>query len=533
MPRWRSGAASSRISCPPVAERPPAAVVLDGLDEAADWEAGADLLPATPPPGLRVVVSARTTSAMPTDVDWLRSLGWERPGLATSQPLEALRREDVTDIVNACAGDARPGDKLRNLASQLHRLSEGDPLLISLYLQDLLLGDGSAPPDETELAKTPSGLKGFFDRWWADQRNLWRSHFGRREANQVETQVGALMAIFSHALGPLSRDDLTELNPTLPRYGIEPALAPVTRFLVGDGLSQGYVLSHSRLGEYWASQHVSPAGSRQVQQRFVEYGLEVARSLRARQLKPEEASRYMVQYLGAHLDRSRADVASRLLLVHESWRRAWQFLDGTDTGFLADVRSCRRSLAAANAAAQAAGETIPDLAGEILCILHENSVIDQTRHISPELLSALVSRGMWSVVQALVYARQIPDPASSANALLAVAAEIPPRSRREVLAEAIEVAFRDSDPYHQRDLLENVIGRAAALGATSEAWSALERLRDIDVIASVLAQLGQYADEEHRQKARELFDTLDRPGGPFESADTPSPTNGDPSCWRR
>jgi hypothetical protein len=500
-------------------------VVLDGLDEAADWEAGADLLPAVPVPGLRVVVSARTTSAMPAAADWLRGLGWERPGLATSQPLEALRREDVLGIVNACAHDAVPSGELRNLANQLHRLSEGDPLLISLYLRDLFSGDGSVMADAAELAKTPSGLEGFFDRWWDDQRHWWESHFGRRETLQIETQVHALMALFSHGLGPLSRDDLTELNPTLPRHAIEPALAPLTRFLVGDGLRQGYVLSHSRLGEYWKKRHVTEAESRQLEQRFVEYGLNVARSLRERRLGPEDASPYVVQYLGAHLGQSRADVASRLLLIHESWRRAWHFVEGTDTGFLADVRSCRRSLRTANARAQATGEIIPYLAEEILCVLCENSVIDQTRHISPELLSALVSRGMWSGMQALVYARQIPDPASSANALLAVAAEIPPQSRRAVLAEAMEVAFvafRESSVFPRGDLLESVIGRAAALGGTSEAWSAIERLPGIDITAYVLAQLAQYPDEEHQAEACALFDRLDRPGGLFESADESS-----------
>jgi hypothetical protein len=490
-------------------------VVLDGLDEAADWVAGADLLPAAPWPGLRVVVSARTTSAMPTDAAWLRTLGWERPGLAASRPLGALQREDVLDIVTARVGDDGPASELQELAAELHRLSEGDPLLISLYLRNLFPGGSSGMPDLTKLAKTPGGLSGYFEGWWADQRNWWQSHFGPQGALQVETQVSALMALFSHALGPLSRDDLTELNPTL-EYAIEPALAPVSRFLVGDGLTQGYVFSHSRLGEYWATEHIGKSESRRLEQRFVRYGLDVASSLRARRLSPEDASRYVVQYLGAHLQRSEADAESWLQLVHESWRRAWQFLEGTDTGFLADIRSCRRSLAAANGQARSAGETIPYLAEEIRCVLCENSVIDQTRGISPELLSALVSRRMWSAVQALVYARQIPDPASSAKALLTVAAELPPPSRREVLAEAIEAAFRAANPFTERDLLESVIGRAATLGATSEAWSALDRLASPDAAALVLARLAPYADEQRRAEACELWDSLDQPGGPFE-----------------
>ncbi|MEU0673750.1 hypothetical protein ABZ330_12800 [Streptomyces sp. NPDC006172] len=51
-----------------------------------------------------------------------------------------------------------------------------------------------------------------------------------------------------------------------------------------------------------------------------------------------------MQYLSAHLDRIDAGPADRLPLVHERWRQAWQYVEGTDSGFLADVRACRRTL---------------------------------------------------------------------------------------------------------------------------------------------------------------------------------------------
>src|SRR5277367_2527613 len=57
-------------------------VVLDGLDEAANWEAGADLFPQNPPPGVRAVVSVRDSAGEAGASPWLRRLGWEKPGKA-------------------------------------------------------------------------------------------------------------------------------------------------------------------------------------------------------------------------------------------------------------------------------------------------------------------------------------------------------------------------------------------------------------------------------------------------------------------
>ncbi|MFF3846186.1 hypothetical protein [Streptomyces sp. NPDC002328] len=459
-------------------------VVLDGLDEAADWEAGADLLPAAPPPGLRVVVSARTTAAVPTGADWLRTLGLDGPGRAVSLPLSGLTEDDVLHLVGADA----PA-----LARELHRLSGGDPLLLSLHLRD------GRPDDLTALAATPPGLAGYFDRWWAEQRQLWRAQYGAFDALEVERRVGALLALFSRAAGPLDRDDLTALDPELPPHAITAALAPLTRFLLGDGRS--YALAHSRLGEYWAERHVGAAESRRLDRRFAAYGLEVARDLREGSLTPAEASPYVVQYLSTHLDRVAAGPEDRLPLVHERWRQAWQYVEGTDSGFLADVRACRRALGEANGRAVAEGRNVPFLAAEVRCVLTENSVVDQSRNLSPALLSALVERGMWSAVQALVHARRIPDPDPRARALLAVAERLPEgRQRREVCGEAIAAA--GGEIAGGRDALQGeVLPHAARLGAAREAWE-VARNRCGPVLPTILTGLAPYADDGLRADVR-------------------------------
>ena len=112
-------------------------VVLDGLDEAADWHAGADFMPAELPSGVRVVVSARFLAGDTASTSWLRRLNWERNGLATAPSLSPLNQDGVRDVLfkMGCPLD----DLSRNvdIVAELYRLSEGDPLLVGLYVGDL------------------------------------------------------------------------------------------------------------------------------------------------------------------------------------------------------------------------------------------------------------------------------------------------------------------------------------------------------------------------------------------------------------
>lgn len=67
-------------------------VVLDGLDEAADWHPGPDLFPRCPPEGVRAVVSARETATRPSPQAWRRDLGWEDASAARALTLNPLTR---------------------------------------------------------------------------------------------------------------------------------------------------------------------------------------------------------------------------------------------------------------------------------------------------------------------------------------------------------------------------------------------------------------------------------------------------------
>ena len=79
----------------------PVLVVLDGLDEASDWQPGVDLFPVSPPPGLRVLASARYIAGDVDEQGWLRRLGWDSPSRARSIPVPPLSRRGVSEVLAA------------------------------------------------------------------------------------------------------------------------------------------------------------------------------------------------------------------------------------------------------------------------------------------------------------------------------------------------------------------------------------------------------------------------------------------------
>jgi hypothetical protein len=121
-------------------------VVLDGLDEATDWQAGPDLFPFQPPPGLRIVVSARYLAGESGPEGWLRRLEWDRHRLARPLDLDPLTREGVAEVLQNMGFPLDELGRRVDIVAELHRLSEGDPLLVRLYVDDLWAKGEEPPP---------------------------------------------------------------------------------------------------------------------------------------------------------------------------------------------------------------------------------------------------------------------------------------------------------------------------------------------------------------------------------------------------
>ncbi|HEX3641545.1 MAG TPA: ATP-binding protein, partial [Ktedonobacteraceae bacterium] len=193
----------------PLADGRPLVLVLDGVDEAADWVADIDLFPLKPPPGLRIVLSARYLANDQDANAWLKRLGWLRQGLARTLELYPL---DRTGIASVLVQMGFPLDLLStrvNIVSELYRLSGGDPLLVRLYVDDLWeRGEAAMRFQPEDLRAIRPGLAGYFERWWKDQRLLWS-----KEAPQCEAAAQIVLNLLAGALGPLSKQDILNLLP--------------------------------------------------------------------------------------------------------------------------------------------------------------------------------------------------------------------------------------------------------------------------------------------------------------------------------
>ena len=422
-------------------------VVLDGLDEAADWEAGADLFPADPPDGLKILVTARYRAGDLDSRSWLERLGWSR-SLATAFDLPPLTCDGVTDVL------ARMGSPLDRVSSkidiirELFRLSGGDPLLVRLYADDLWSRKDQATslrPDD--LHDIPPGLEGYFQRWWREQRVLWG-----KETPLREKTVQAVLNLLACALGPLTTEDLIQVAPEecgLDTWTLEDALQPLSRFVIGDGRTHGFVFSHPRLTSHFYEQ-LSGVERRTWAARFLHWGRRTLAALNLGQINPQEASPYLIQYFGAHLERSGAGCDQLFSLVSNGWRLAWLSSEGAYGGFLNDVRRAWRALDTADSERSQRGQ-LPEHLGHIVhCALCLASVRSLAANIRPRLVKALVESSLWTGAQALAFLRQTPSTEHRAAGLALIA----PRLPEALLEEAVELSEGQVPPKLVQRLLE-------------------------------------------------------------------------------
>ncbi|MEV6104311.1 serine protease [Streptomyces sp. NPDC051940] len=400
----------------------PLLVVMDGLDEATDWHPGPDLFPAAPGEGVRVLASARYLAGDTDDAGWLDRLNWD--SLAVSLPLPPMDREGVGQVLHAM------GDPLAGLAanvdvvSELYRLSEGDPLLVRLYVEALLpYGERAAAISPDELPSVSKGLAGYFERWWEDQERQWRAQHRNTAAERQDLED--LLNALACALGPLSRDDLLGVLPRPPSslrlYGLA---REVGRFVIGDGRDTGFVYSHPRLGMFFRD--LMGRGERDAwDERFVAYGRSALERARRGSI---EVAPYAVRFHGAHLERAGAADEDLYALVDGGWLRAGQTLEGTDSPFLND---CDRAWRRAETRCDERSFEV-----RFACALARASVAARSDGIPAPLLAAATRRGLLTPAQALALCRRMTDERRRAAAVERLAQAVGP----EWLDECVAVA---------------------------------------------------------------------------------------------
>ena len=372
-------------------------VALDGLDETEGWTISPSLLPRVPGTGIHIILSARLTAERPTARAYLSALGWERDDAATLS-VGPLDEAGVEGVLRSSDGSVRELAESREAVRRLHRRSEGDPLVLSLFVRDLVGADASSLAAEVEaLPERPAGLDDVFAQWWDDQRRVWDT-----TANGAKQVVWPVLDALACARGPLRRGDLlavaSEAVP-LDDLRLGDALRALDRFLVRN--EGGYSLSHPRLADHRRARLREDGLWRDREEAFARWGRRVLLSVREGALAPADAPPYIVRHLGEHLVELGAPLDALVELVDPAWRAAWDATVDTWNGYLVDVR---RAADAARRAAETAIRTGTKSRGAVDCVrcaVVASSATDVELVMSGALALALVRHGVWSDRRAL------------------------------------------------------------------------------------------------------------------------------------
>lgn len=485
----------------------PLLVIVDGLDEATDWEVGAHLFPATPPPGVRVLVSARYVAGDVDESGWRNRLNWLSPALATSIALPPLDMAGVGDVLRAMGNPlARLGSRV-DIVGELHRLSDGDPLLVRLYVEELRRhAHEPAGLTPEELPSIERGMAGYFDRWRRELERVWRSagHGGPGNLRNLQD----LLNVLASALGPLTSDDLAEVNPDTPTgLQFDALLKDVARFVIGDGVRQGFVFSHPRFGTFFHE-----AMGRREQQRwsraFTDYGARVLAGLRDGTCGPTTVSSYVLTFYGAHLESAGGVSAEIYALLDAAWLAAWHGVDGTDAGFLND---CDRAWRRAEQDLASATERDRVEAVRVLFVsaLARGSVAARSSKVPSRLLVDAVRQGTLTAAQALAMCRRIRDEKRRADAVVALAPVLPAEWIDECLA--IASTMREQDPRARTTVAAvHRLSGASLARAQSVAETLAEPGLRAWVTAAVSARLAEPERTRMATAALSIVDNVER-----------------------
>jgi nucleoside phosphorylase len=408
-----------RNGCP---EGRPLLVVIDGADEAEGWSLGRDLaIPPVRAPGLKVLVTARP---LPDDVEdsWRTRLNWNQHDVQWIE-LPALGRAAVRQLVLGEGTPIADSAETERFASEVYRLSAGDPILVQLYIQLCIdRAQSGRALAVHELQTIEPGLAGYFRREWESLTRQWND-----DDPLQEPLAHALLFILSCARGPLSKEDLVALTKDEGGTGVlvNQALASLKRLVIGNA-SSGYVFGHPRFGQFFREEFFGAEEIHDWETRITDYGRGIIARLNAGELAPAAVPTYVLQHHANHLIGTRADSSEVFAVITRPWLLAWEAYAGTHDGFLQDLH---RAWTIAEERGTAAIAQVPPrliefndtLKMQIRAALLASSIRGLAGSIPFDVLRQLVEVGRWTPLQGIAYAGAMPSDPQRKAALCALA----------------------------------------------------------------------------------------------------------------
>ena len=496
-------------------------LVIDGLDEALRGEFSPELIPKRLPWNVRVLTSARWRLGDDDSKGWLQHLEWDASGMCHS--LE-LRKLDASAIADVLAKMGAPVDHLaaeRQVVERLEELTEGEPLLLRYYAEDLwgLAKEREAPArariGRADLDALKPGFGAYFERWLDLQQQAWKA-----EGQSVDPDVvDALLSILAFAHGPLESTDLAALLARSPILAtttplVGRLLTPLRRFVIGSGQpGSGHVLAHPKIGAYLKEQRYREV-CEPMRKAFVAWGREVVFEVNGHPVGKHRVSAYVLQYHRQHLTEIDAPLEDFMALVQDGWRRAWERYEGSAQGFSADVH-------AAWVRARSGGP-LAELGAQLRCVVVLSSVRSRGVNMPGPLLVAAVKSGVLTARQAIHFLEFIPSKGEVSACLKELALGHRPNSEhrlhlmREALAAASAIGDLDNRvsalsglaPHLPAEFLGEALAAASAIGEDRHRASALSGLaphlpaeQRSEALKQALAAASAIGDEYQRASA--------------------------------
>ena len=418
-------------------------VVIDGLDEATGWSFDAKVVPPGLPTKLRIVLSAREQLGDHGPEGWLERLDWDaaRPPVITSQ-LPKLDAARIGDVLTFIGGPLTAMATDIDVTTELERLTKGEPILVRYYAEDLRgKGEEVRRLKPSELKGLDPGFDPYFRKWLLHQEKVDAviSGFNR-------TLMDWILAVLSVAEWPLLHQELEAIVDRLPgdsEISSTETLESLRRFVLGDGVENGYILQHPKLAEFLCRDYLKgPKKPDEAINAILKWGAETVRYLNEGVLPPQQASRYLLDHYPQILIANKQPADAFIDLVSDGWRRAWAVREEGNLGFRADVLKAFKAFKAHHL----------QFAQQFRCVLCLSSIASLGSNYPSELLRLSLEKKMLDPGRVLNLVRQKQDPADRQEALLEVMVLLPHRYE----SEALEIAREFADAQQRAETLVHV-----------------------------------------------------------------------------
>ena len=398
-------------------------IILDGLDEAQDQDSFRGLFPFSPGSRIKVLLSARSFPGEQNGFTWLELLGMSSPTsharasrvIVTS--LQHLPAGEIrTSVQNALADHIKP-EELDNVASELTRLTDGEPFVLRMYLEQLLEEENIDPGRVlAQLEVVEPGLMAYFKQWWSQQETLWkRSDFSTEQGLVV-------LRVLAMAVGPMTIEEIQAVaGEQISANHIRMAISRMHRFIIGTGTGKRFTLVHDKFFEFVRQELMDERERQACLDKIVDWGLsEVEKAGRSPAEEDHKIPEYLVLHLGVHLQANKRRMSLSVTLLDRPWADAWYALEGNHSGYLVDLDRIFRWVAT-----RFVDSADPRVQDEmfllmIRVVLVRSSVVSAAESLPSELVFLLLSEGVWNSGQALSYIGILADEMKRSDMLTAI-----------------------------------------------------------------------------------------------------------------